>query len=144
MSEFQGKTIEGTVSHYSYRTVREQHDPQELMKILDALIALPEVHSVQWDQYTPYFNDGDPCYFSVNEARVLFTNYNEEEDDEGDWGTGFQGTWNLVRDSEVYKLLDKLNDELDHHEVILQKTFGDPAEVTYDGETFTVEHYAHD
>lgn len=26
----------------------------------------PEVNVIYWTQYTPYFNDGDPCYFSVN------------------------------------------------------------------------------
>ena len=30
----------------------------------------PEVRSVVWSQYTPYFNDGDVCYFSVHEFDV--------------------------------------------------------------------------
>ena len=28
----------------------------------------PDLASVGWDQYTPYFNDGDPCVFSVNDV----------------------------------------------------------------------------
>lgn len=144
MTDFQGKTINGRVSHYSNKSYKDQHDPKVLMDLLDAIVALDEVHSVQWDQYTPYFNDGDACYFNINEARVLFVDYDEEEDDEGDWGTGYLATWNMDSNSEVYRLLDKINDELDHHEVILHKTFGDPAEVTYNGEEFTVEHYYHD
>jgi hypothetical protein len=27
----------------------------------------PEIESVYWTQYTPYFNDGDSCHFSVHE-----------------------------------------------------------------------------
>lgn len=25
----------------------------------------PEVYGVRWEQYTPYFNDGDPCVFRL-------------------------------------------------------------------------------
>lgn len=27
---------------------------------------VPNLKSITWTQYTPYFNDGEPCYFSVN------------------------------------------------------------------------------
>ena len=28
---------------------------------------MPKVMSIEWTQYTPYFNDGEPCEFGVNE-----------------------------------------------------------------------------
>jgi hypothetical protein len=31
----------------------------------------PDVHGVRWAQYTPYFNDGEPCYFRVHEPSFL-------------------------------------------------------------------------
>jgi hypothetical protein len=31
----------------------------------------PEIESVYWTQYTPYFNDGDSCYFSVHELHFI-------------------------------------------------------------------------
>ena len=31
----------------------------------------PEIDSVFWVQYTPYFNDGDTCYFSVYEPSFI-------------------------------------------------------------------------
>lgn len=31
----------------------------------------PEVGSVAWTQYTPYFNDGDTCEFGVNDFHFL-------------------------------------------------------------------------
>jgi hypothetical protein len=31
----------------------------------------PEVRSVKWSQYTPYFNDGDTCHFGVNEFEAV-------------------------------------------------------------------------
>lgn len=30
----------------------------------------PEVETVSWTQYTPYFNDGDTCEFGVHEINV--------------------------------------------------------------------------
>lgn len=30
----------------------------------------PEIHSLRWTQYTPYFNDGDVCEFSINDVDV--------------------------------------------------------------------------
>ena len=33
---------------------------------------VPLVKRIEWTQYTPYFNDGDSCEFSVNEHRVPF------------------------------------------------------------------------
>lgn len=42
----------------------------------------PIVQSVEWTQYTPFFNDGDPCEFSVH--NYLNFNGEEDEDYEGD------------------------------------------------------------
>jgi len=39
----------------------------------------PEIDSVFWMQYTPYFNDGDVCEFSVHEPQ--FTLVDDEEPD---------------------------------------------------------------
>lgn len=144
MDELLGKPINGTVSYYTRSRHVEQHEPQELMNRLDALVELKEVDSVRWEQYTPYFNDGDPCYFSVGEARVKFAEYDEGEDDEGDYGDGYLSDYEIDSHTKVYDLLISLNREIDHHELILQDKFGDPAAVSYNGESFTVEHYDHD
>lgn len=32
----------------------------------------PFVSKIQWCQYTPYFNDGDECIFSVHDPEILF------------------------------------------------------------------------
>lgn len=31
----------------------------------------PEIQAIGWEQYTPYFNDGEPCVFSVGEKSFL-------------------------------------------------------------------------
>lgn len=40
----------------------------------------PEMEGVVWTQYTPYFNDGEPCEFSVDEVG-FFTKDEEDQDD---------------------------------------------------------------
>ena len=49
----------------------------------------PEINSVQWTQYTPYFNDGEECVFGVNDITYNRSHYKESsgwepEDDEDD------------------------------------------------------------
>lgn len=39
--------------------------------------AAPEIKAVIWSQYTPYFNDGEECVFSVNEINFL-TEFGED------------------------------------------------------------------
>ncbi len=30
----------------------------------------PTIEAIKWDQYIPYFNDGDPCVFEIYEPNV--------------------------------------------------------------------------
>lgn len=39
----------------------------------------PELVRMRWCQYTPYFNDGEPCTFRVCEPDT-WEHYDEEED----------------------------------------------------------------
>lgn len=52
-----------------------QADGQEALKsaFIEFLSANPEIKSIQWVQYTPYFNDGDVCKFGVNEFGLELT-----------------------------------------------------------------------
>ena len=42
----------------------------------------PELESFGWNQYTPYFNDGDTCEFSANTDYIYI---NGEHVDDCDW-----------------------------------------------------------
>lgn len=66
-----GRSIDGDISPTDQNTT-PQIDKDEFLTLLDAILSLPNVAAVKWDQYTPYFNDGDPCIFSVQEPRVIF------------------------------------------------------------------------
>ena len=50
-----------------------------LQKEFDALfIEYPEIGKIEWTQYTPYFNDGDPCVFGVGELAFTLENDKNE------------------------------------------------------------------
>lgn len=34
--------------------------------------AVPELETIEWTQYTPHFNDGEPCEFGVHEFNATF------------------------------------------------------------------------
>lgn len=163
---FFDKPIHGDISHYS-EGQKTQHDPQEFIDALDALVNLPGVESVRWEQYTPYFNDGDACVFNTHEFVVKLDNF---DDVEGDYGEGYLAAYELrsykegydwrsgdegleykygtgdeaVDTTEIYQALQHVGEIVDHHYSILSDKFGDPAQVTYDGESFNVEYYDHD
>lgn len=39
----------------------------------------PNLYMICWNQYAPYFNDGDPCEFGVNEMYAVHKDYVDSE-----------------------------------------------------------------
>lgn len=48
------------------RSRTEQEGIHLLRPLIQAVLDLEYIHSFGWDQYTPYFNDGDVCEFGIN------------------------------------------------------------------------------
>lgn len=42
------------------------------------------VIGITWTQYTPYFNDGDPCVFRIREPRLKFIDTPDNAGDDSD------------------------------------------------------------
>lgn len=130
----------------------DQISPAEFLARLDAVLAFPEVEYVQWDQYTPYFNDGEPCVFSVGEVGVRVTGVDE---DAGDYGDGILTEWDLnprygregLFDGPdwagIHVALEKLNQSGEWERIALEN-FGDHAEVRATKDGFSVEYYEHE
>jgi len=55
-----------------------EKDGQKLITELfqKAFDEIPSLQSIEWTQYTPYFNDGDACVFGVNE---LYFGFNKQD-----------------------------------------------------------------
>ncbi len=105
--------------------------------------AHPDIKAIGWTQYTPYFNDGDPCVFGINELYVSATDERDEEvGGEGWfylWGTPEKGlseqSWaDLI---ELKKALEGSEDEL-------EAAFGDHVRVIVTPTGVDVEEYEHD
>lgn len=115
--------------------LREQFEKHGKAILLEAVAPLfekhPEVKSVQWRQYTPYFNDGDACTFSVSR----YWAYNAEDEDPP-----------FPYDSPIRRAADKTMDKLmaSFDDDDLEAMFGDHTRVIVTPKTVKVEEYCHD
>ena len=149
-NDFFGKPVTGEIHRYS-EAAPQQEDPAILLDALNNVLEHPLAESVKWNQYTPYFNDGDACEFSIYSAAVKV----KDVDEGGDWDNGFFGPWELgyydaTKNIEGRESLQEALREFESrlssgaHYVILNEKFGDPAEVTATPDGFSVEYYEHD
>lgn len=53
---------------------------QENLKpaLIEFITKYPEIRAFAWTQYAPYFNDGEPCVFSVHDLMFLPATVSEE------------------------------------------------------------------
>ena len=97
------------------------------------------VSAVNWTQFTPYFCDGEPCYFG-------YCGFSDSEDDIEYINEGSDPCpWDTKEGQEAYTELCKLDSQLDNMEDVLEWIFGDhiAVKVTVDGVTTSdyTEHY---
>jgi len=105
---------------------------------------IPEINSFGWTQYTPYFNDGDECVFSVNEVSVV--NGDREYDDADEWTNGFWKRYDWREENREWEIKQQLDKFIQTApEDVLREIYGDHVEVIVfrDG-TSEVEEYEHD
>ncbi|GGL42202.1 hypothetical protein [Nocardia jinanensis] len=135
----------------------EQKPLTDFIAALDAVFAFPEVQSIRWEQYTPYFNDGDPCKFSADDVGFRIDGIDEGVLDEH----GCIAVW-LIRSADDHSQRNaaeypQISDALftamnafdaaiidGAHDADLLEHFGDPAQVVATRAGFDVEFYEHD
>jgi len=103
----------------------------------------PELVSFGWEQYAPYFNDGDPCVFSVHADYPTINGYDtrrdrfvdNDEQEETEPTAAMESLFKKVK-TPIAKLINTLPYD------IMQEVFGDDLRVTItregkviDGET---------
>jgi hypothetical protein len=132
---------------------------QEIFKLAfkEFFEANPEINVVGWKQYTPYFNDGDPCKFRTTASYAFVSNakdYNnisygeyEGEEEESVWiDYDNYGNHNeelipksVIENAEALRgLLSKVDDD------VFLGMFGDHVQVFATREGFDVQEYIHD
>lgn len=120
----------------------------------------PELKSFGWDQYTPYFNDGEPCEFRANTSDIKINGY-DEYDDEGDsdksinvYLNGQRKIWDDAsggeianpnynkRNKEIVNTLTKFLEQFDNEDY--KNLFGDHVSVHITAKKIVVDDYDHD
>lgn len=129
----------------------------------------PAVKSIKWSQYSPFFNDGDACVFSVHEPFVEFNDIRylrqevlPEYQVEQSWDSLKQEyvtrnaysdtelldrwyqSYDLKEDSDLADHLCELHNSLSSIETAMEGIFGNHVEVFCTRDGITVEEYNHD
>jgi len=151
IEELTGRPIEGEIRPTA-SDIPPQKDPQELIAVLDELLAHPGVISYKWSQYTPYWNDGEPCEFGTLTDWKAGVKLEFGDEEGGDFGDGFYTSYDVRRDiqgvdtTELLAKLQKVERAIgsSSHEVWLKDTFGDHASVIATKDGFEVEYFEHD
>lgn len=114
----------------------------------------PFVTAVGWTQYTPYFNDGDPCTFRSNASYPAFRSIgdvrNEDLYEYDDFPHESSEFWNskgkygdkdpsyIEAEEEFTRFLSQFDND------IYEQMFGDHVQCTLTAEGVEVEEYDHD
>lgn len=109
----------------------------------------PEFKCMVWTQYTPYFNDGDACEFSVNdpyistsEAVNAWGEFDNEDDEEGN---DVFSRWELKQRKgyeDIIAVMEFMETSVGNE--VLQFAFGDHVEVRVTSRGIDVNDYEHE
>jgi hypothetical protein len=114
----------------------------------------PEVKLIRWTQYSPFFNDGEECTFSVH--CPMFTNApNADDIDCGDYTGDDETVWTYGEDCygdhvepppHLVQVLNEFEEvqQSDAFGQIAEAMFGNHVEVTITAAGITVDEYSHD
>jgi hypothetical protein len=160
-TNFLGIPVIGDITQGANRV--DQKPIEEFQPTLQAVLDDPTVVEFGWRQYTPYFNDGEPCEFSVYGTWVR-TTADEDVEDEYELEVGNHrtlGTRPFRKSPESGKyetcpyegpdearfdrcraLMSALEGGSFEH--VLIEAFGDHATVTVRRDGIEVEFYDHD
>lgn len=128
----------------AYDTKLEEEGEEALKELFkDFFEKYPSAKAITWRQYTPYFNDGDPCYFRVGEMN-LHLDEDEDEDDYDDYdgydsyGLKNSDDDNLKAMAADFEVLEGIPED------VLEYVFGDHVTITATRDGFKVREYDHD
>lgn len=153
-----GRPVTGELPTSRRRPRAEQKSIEGFVAALDELFAFPQVEAVRWTQYTPSFNDGDPCVFTTGEFTVKLEGVEEGDEDEEEsyerggfrCEYGVNNHFSTFPEQFSYRakhpIAEKMDEHFDYKHVeafydALEDAFGDPAEVTATRDGFHIEDY---
>ncbi|MGR7002790.1 hypothetical protein ACU686_40405 [Yinghuangia aomiensis] len=158
---FLGIPVTGRINPGSTRV--DQRPIEELQPIMQAVLDDPTIIEFGWTQFTPYFNDGEPCEFGVSGFWVR-TDADADVDDTYELETDYQhpslGKAGRRWDEEArtfvdlpyegpdearYRRCDALDTAIEGgaFENVLHAAFGDHAQITVRRDGIQVDAYSH-
>jgi len=103
----------------------------------------PEIKAIGWTQYTPSFNDGDPCvfrfygtYFSMEEPEGYKDEYYKNANPD-DWHYYYSSK----APQDVAEKVRDFSKSLGNAEDLMEKAFGDSSQVIVTQEKFYISEY---
>lgn len=83
MSEFNGLYNEANQLQQEIESLKVRYQESMKQKFNEITKSFfnecPEVKALVWSQYTPYFNDGEACVFSINEVYAIVAGFDPDE-----------------------------------------------------------------
>lgn len=152
------------IASYKETKKKFQDEIKDKMKLAfkEFFDANPEVEEMTWVQYTPWFNDGDTCEFSVNDIVIpVYLNDDEREEAEDCHYYDLEGFQidnyykERLTDAEEVFGADRAKElataikefRSDFHSIpeeVMEGVFNNHVKVTATREGFEVEEYEHD
>lgn len=155
---FLGIPVQGDITEASTRV--PQKPLEELQPLLQAVLDDPTITEFGWRQYTPYFNDGDPCVFSAHGLWVRTTQNGADDDLDVDYNQALgkrprpfnprtmEFTTKAYEgpDEARYDRCQELNKAIQSgaFDNVLLDAFGDHAHILIRSDGIEVEFYEHD
>lgn len=109
----------------------------------------PEIKTIHWQQYTPYFNDGDPCEFRISNIEFNRVEYNPDggDEEEFDLSEGFavskySNSQNL--EYELYRSCVAIENVIDNMEEEFESILGNNLTVYVTRRGIDLEEYEPD
>lgn len=147
--------------------IRKDGEKALLNSLKDFFTNFPQVKAITWTQYTPYFMDGNPCEFGVNDIIFYIPKNGEEaysteellshshysieypdDYDDEEWEKGVPSTYQSHSteglDPALAKAIEELTSDLDSNSDLLQFALGDHARIVAVPGKIHVEEYEHD
>lgn len=167
-TNFLGIPVEGDIARGDKRV--PQRPLSDLEPLMRAVLDDPTMKAFGWTQYTPYFNDGEPCVFGVGGPWFLTVNDPDPDGMEdmyefqigysghpslGKRDSRWEGDWPNRRevpleyegpDVERFDRVKALSDAIERGEFddVLLEAFGDHASIRVTAAGITVDSYSHD
>lgn len=106
-----------------------------------------DVTAIGWTQYTPHFNDGDPCEFGVrdfyfNTKADLDFEETAIHDEEDGWSDTYARPEAPKRQREIAEAVSRIERAVDDD--VFEESFGDGVQVIAVPDGFHVTEYSHD